>query len=501
YRQSDASKAIITLLQHRSPEIQTAALECIREFRFAEARTPMKQQFENAITEIKILILDALREVATDEDLPWLQKRPARDPSFLVRNKASMVINVLKPETVLPTKDIRTAPPWEAAFDREAETPVTSGEPALTPEAPGEFERADKKEFGIPKADFNEIRWDPEWDPDWPVSREIHLPVPEINLGALPEEEWTPEHEQIFAHCFLEELKELLSLGSGSVSLPEVSLDFLPVITKEPSNTTPMEPHESIPEWLRKLDVQAEILSADSGYAKVLREILLGDLAEYGEVFNTDFVPWVTGDATTKASNAAGSPPEPELDPDFEVFADGIHQLHWPNDGTPPQDETEMEAHTPEGEMNYFSIFREFFRSYDREAKLILLDEIPEIGTVKELHFLEEVFEDPDEKVANRARKVYQLLARRLEVDPEALENKGSQALWTPSYPSKKNASPEKKQPHALTGDEDPQEDECSFIPEFDPLGVPQQRFAQKTRKRKNRLFRFLGGTQHGADE
>ena len=30
------------------------------------------QVFENAIAEIKILILYALREVATEEDLPWL---------------------------------------------------------------------------------------------------------------------------------------------------------------------------------------------------------------------------------------------------------------------------------------------------------------------------------------------------------------------------------------------------------------------------------------------
>jgi hypothetical protein len=151
--------------------------------------------------------------------------------------------------------------------------------------------------------------------------------------------------------------------------------------------------------------------------------------------------------------------------------------------------------------MNYFSIFREFFRSYDRESKLILLDEIPEIGTAKELHFLEEVFEDPDEEVANRARKVYQLLARRLEIDPKALENKGTQALWTPSSASRNNAPGENEEPYLLPGDEDPQEDECSFIPEFDPFDEPQPRYARKTRKRKNRLFRFLGGTQNSADE
>ena len=262
-----------------------------------------------------------------------------------------------------------------------------------------------------------------------------------------------------------------------------------------------MEPHESIPEWLRKLDVQAEILSADSGYVKVLREILLEDLAEYGEVFNTDFVPWGTGTAGTNPSKAPGASAEPDLDPDFEVFADGIQQIHRPTEGILPHVEAVDEASVPEGEMNYFSIFREFFRSYDRESKLILLDEIPKIGTVKELHFLEDVFEDPDEKVANRARKVYQLLARRLEIDPKAFENKGSQTLWTPSSASRNNTPGESEQLHVLPEDEVPQEDECSFIPEFEPLDVPQQRYARKTRKRKNRLFRFLGGTQNSANE
>ena len=497
YRQSDASRAIITLLQHRSPEIQVAALECIREFRFSEARTALKQHFENATSEIKVLILDTLWEVVTEDDLIWLQNRAAKDRSFLVRSKAGMLINALKPETILPTKDILPLPElddfgWEEAlsgtFDAlvsELETTQNDLETVL-------------KEPALPGADFTDIRLDPEWM----IREELQLPATEIDLGSLPEEDWTPEHEKIFAHCFLEELRDLLSIGSARVSLPDISLDFLPVIAEETTNTNTMEPHQPTPDWLRKLDVQAQILSADCGYARVLREILLEDLAETEQVLNTDFVPGITGTEQAGEKNSDEVPSALELDPDFGVIAGEIHEVQGPVETEAPPAQTGGGVPVEEGEVNYFSIFREFFRSYDRESKLILLDEIPEIGTEKELYFLEELFEDPDEKLADKARKVYALLARRLGVNPKALKNKGSQTLWTPPSASTKNTLRKKGQPVKDVSDlqSDP-EHVFAFIPEFDTAPVPQKAVTHKARRRKNRLFRFLGGTQNDIDE
>jgi hypothetical protein len=156
--------------------------------------------------------------------------------------------------------------------------------------------------------------------------------------------------------------------------------------------------------------------------------------------------------------------------------------------------------------MNYFSIFREFFRSYDRESKLILLDEIPEIGTEKELHFLEELFEDPDAQVAKKARQIYALLAKRLDIAPDALINKGSRTLWTPPSSKEKHTSQEKSKnnPDPAFGDATPEE-VFGFIPEFSaPLKDKEPRKNQvthKMRKRNNRLFRFLRGNQNGSNE
>ena len=156
--------------------------------------------------------------------------------------------------------------------------------------------------------------------------------------------------------------------------------------------------------------------------------------------------------------------------------------------------------------MNYFSIFREFFRSYDRESKLILLEEIPEIGTEKELHFLGELFEDPDEQVAKKARQVYAHLAKRLGIDPHALKNKGSQTLWTPTSPKGKINPREKVKddPDALF-DDALSEEEFGFIPEFDsPLQKKESsknEVIHKIPRRNNRLFRFFRGDQKSRNE
>ncbi|UCE70433.1 MAG: HEAT repeat domain-containing protein [Flavobacteriaceae bacterium] len=510
YRQNDAEKAIITLLQHRSTEIKSAALECIREFRFHQARNSLRQHFGKATPELKILILDALQEIALPEDLSWLQALPAKDPSFLVRSKAGTVINSLKPDTVLPTKDILPLDEGnepvggeETSEGSDAPRHVPNKQPAMS----GNKTVRDLLAMEFLTADFENIQLDLSWDPHWYTPGESNPEVPAVDAESLPREDWSQEHERIFAHCFLEELKEILSMRPGSVSLPDASMDFIPVVIEKTEKPNVMEPHQPTPDWLLELEVHAEILSADSGYARVLREILLEDLAENEQVFSTDFIPWVTKASQTGPTDSEEAPEALEMNPDFGVMADGIQQVDGPSgmDGQPEQ--TEPQGGEPEGDMNYFSIFREFFRSYDRESKLILLDEIPEIGTEKELHFLEELFEDPDAQVAKKARQVYALLAKRLDIAPDALINKGSRTLWTPPSSKEKHTSQEKSKkinPDPAFGDATPEE-VFGFIPEFSPpLKDKEPRKNQvthKMRKRNNRLFRFLRGNQNSSNE
>ena len=509
YSQNDADRAIITLLQHRSAEIQAAALECIREFRFEQARNSLKQQFHKAAVEIKILILDALQEVALPEDLSWLQTRAATDPSFLVRSKAGTVINSLSPDTVLPTKDILPLfdgdePEWEEEALPESGT-SRQGAKIQSEKSEG-IPVWDLPAIEFPTADFDNIQLDLSWDLDWYAPKKGIPGLQDLDAASLPLEDWSPEHEQIFLQCFIEELKEILEMGTQSVSLPEASLDFIPVITEETAKTNVMEPFQPTPDWLLNLEVRAEMLPAGSGYTKVLREILLEDLEENEKVFSTDFIPWVTEASEADQTDSDRSREAPEMDPDFEVIADGIQHFHEPSERELEPEAAEPEARHSEGEMNYFSIFREFFRSYDRESKLILLEEIPEIGTEKELHFLEELFEDPDAQVGNKARQVYALLAKRLDIDPDALKNKGSQTLWTPTSPKGKNTSLKKFKNHTNASlDDDTSGQQFSFIPEFDsPVQNKEPNKNQETHKiprRNNRLFRFLRGNPREGNE
>lgn len=62
-------------------------------------------------------------------------------------------------------------------------------------------------------------------------------------------------------------------------------------------------------------------------------------------------------------------------------------------------------------ESEPFCIFKELFRKYDAESKLILLEEILGIGGPKELWFLESLVTDEDRRVRKRAA----ILAKELK--------------------------------------------------------------------------------------
>jgi hypothetical protein len=61
-------------------------------------------------------------------------------------------------------------------------------------------------------------------------------------------------------------------------------------------------------------------------------------------------------------------------------------------------------------ESEPFCIFKELFRKYDAESKLLLLEEILLVGGAKELWFLESLVSDEDPRVRKRAA----ILAREL---------------------------------------------------------------------------------------
>lgn len=65
-------------------------------------------------------------------------------------------------------------------------------------------------------------------------------------------------------------------------------------------------------------------------------------------------------------------------------------------------------------EFKPFSVFEDLFRTCDTEAKLILMDEIIDIGDEKEVEFLKSLLEDPEIRIREKAKPILEGLQNKL---------------------------------------------------------------------------------------
>jgi HEAT repeat protein len=83
-----------------------------------------------------------------------------------------------------------------------------------------------------------------------------------------------------------------------------------------------------------------------------------------------------------------------------------------------------------DSELRPFSVFQDLFRTCDTEAKLILLNEVVEVGDEKDVQFLEELSTDKSQKIRTKAFEVLHELKKKLGLEsgisnvPPADENK-----------------------------------------------------------------------------
>ncbi|RRQ48320.1 HEAT repeat domain-containing protein [Maribacter algicola] len=108
YNQNDANSSLITLVNHKSNYIKREAIHCIKEFNITEALPVLKSVFDKNSTDIRMHILDAIAEIGSEADLSFLENIEGENYSFMVKNKAVRAINTIKPEAILPTKDIES---------------------------------------------------------------------------------------------------------------------------------------------------------------------------------------------------------------------------------------------------------------------------------------------------------------------------------------------------------------------------------------------------------
>ena len=500
YRQSDAEPAINSLLNHRKRAIRMAAVECIREFQFDSSRHPLKVLFSRAGEALKLLILDTLAHIGTEEDLPFLEEQAQKDGNFLIRSKARSVMNAIQPNCVLPTLDIDAIPAEEEdaiPFDtgitvskdtdsEDAAAPLNKGisipidgleeANAIAEIGTGEIMPAET-ETSLPDIKAFEPAGVPEVSPDEPEPSTAGDRAEDLPESVAPPWE-QEEDEALFDLCFMQELEDILSDADPGSRKQQLPPEFLPIVQ---ANTQPMEKPKTN-QWLMGLEVDCEILLESPDAFSEQPDEPSGAAPDI-PALTSDFLPLVVESATSGEA-AEKSPASLRNSPVLREDA-AIEEAVSPNfelSETPvDREDTSYFRQNPSREeptLNCFSIFAEFFREYDTESKLILLDEIPEVGGPKELVFLRSLRKDPDPRLQQKAERAIVHLEKRLGVDAAS----GSADVIGPQYPDPTRI-PEGQQ-RSL---------QLSFTPDFTSSG-PKKRKAKA--QPRTIIDRILGWSQ-----
>ena len=217
YNQNDAYSSLITLVHHKSDHIKREAIHCIKEFNITDALPVLKSVFDKNSTDIRMHILDTVAEIGSEADLPFLESIEGQNYSFMVKNKAVRAINTIKPEAILPTKDI------------EQFSELKEPEPTM-----------EKPEVNFSRNHVEEVVSDVKdsLEPD------LEVPISKLELMDNKSEDIQDTKMSLIEIATLEpsldeiELDEVEILkGGNSLELTEEEISFLPLVTDSDLDT------------------------------------------------------------------------------------------------------------------------------------------------------------------------------------------------------------------------------------------------------------------------
>jgi len=447
YNQTDANKALIELLKHKNDQIKSEAIQCIKDFGVFEALNMLKSVFGKCNVDIKLQILDAISSLGKEEDLEFLESIKRRESNFLVKSKAISSINVIKPDTYVPTEGI----------DNDFTT--------------NNFENYKQES----SAQLPETMRNKE------LQQEDRIPVSEKNENSSSIQDYlNPEFEDeiIFDLCFMEELEDILSDYKQEDQEAEyLPLDFLPVVSEEyelkaakasnSNKNSGIKSNEKLEEESFRVELEA-ILANIRSHEDIIPDedkedteleflpIVVGtdmeeNMEEMSELHEEDILSLEVFSEEVvidnKASLLHNKSHEVELLPKEEMDNSEISDQKSPDRMTTKTDAEDFDSSTcsnsnndaqynddaadscadvehPDNitEFKGFSIFQELFRTCDSESKLILLDEILAVGDEKEVHFLKTLLNEPDKKVRTKAEIILNELQAHLAPEIEVRE-------------------------------------------------------------------------------
>jgi len=449
YNQTDANASVTELLKHKDDEVKQAAIDCIKEFGIVEAIPTLMAAFQRAKRDTRIFILDAIGTIGKEEDIPFLLEVHKKVSNFNVKSKALGAINSISPETVLPMDNL---------------------DPAIKISDKGVILEEENTKLNIEDEKEEEIK------------EEASVTVTEETVEeevVITEEgsELFYEDLDIFDYCFMEELNEILD-GQGieddTVEVKYLPLDFLPIVIEKPTamdkKKSKKKSKKKLKRKLRQLRVSYEEIHPDENFRRELEHILSkveipdpdGNLEV--EYLNFNFLPFVVDETEEEVlpslireinemevdgveivipereeKSLKTEQEEPQVTDLEEDNFDACAIVNWEDLDTEEQaDSTKAEikvepdesAGKTEKSSYGFSIFEELFRSCDSDSKLILLDEILDLGDHKELTFLKTLFNDPNSKVRDKALAIAGKLVKKLEDSSQTEEDNQVLVKW-----------------------------------------------------------------------
>ena len=380
YNQNDAADSIIALVKHKDDDIKIAAISCIRDFHFVQAVEPLQHIFPQCGNIVKVHLLDALGELGSEAQLPFLKKVAATETIFSIANRANRAINTIQPEAVLPTKDILE--------DIE-----------MVPSMETVNEKVD-----IPETDGQEESEVHQIEPATISDSTTMLEIDEIEIFDLveiapePQENMPIEAAEVEGTHTVEPL-EIQEVGAELEASLNQSLGLVPHTTGEDE---------------AQLDASFVDMSQEE------REQILEDIAENRPEEETPLLEFIV---------------ENEADPELRFKA--FHTLK--KQFSPKNGESKIEndvLETIEVEQEDFmeiathSIFYSLYEhASDLDSKKILINETVAIGDEKEIAFLKSIVHSSNGQLQKCAKRALEKLQTPLPKEENGTDNNEERIL------------------------------------------------------------------------
>jgi hypothetical protein len=459
YKQSDTEQSIITLLKHKKRDIQSEAIDCIKEFFFVHALPTLKMVYGKASTDIKIAILDAIGEIGSKSDVEFLERLKKKEKNFNIKSKVLGTLNKLNPESILPTKNISGSDYFSSETNdnedvyeahERIESEITVETTEIIPQNVIEIE----KDLVVEEA--NELIIDEQIVS---INSDEHLELAEQEINELEHkvdtdvsEETTSLEESVIVDSISEidlsflpkvdndntKEEEAISTNLETVLKEErvLTFDFLPLIISNPSIEeviTNDENDDFFPMFSldEDLDIEHKEIEnqVDSFQKNVIELIDWANVSDIdsnqdAEVSKEPFISFENDTVTFSANfmepgeldtmvlleNIAEMGDCRELPVLQELLAENTSPLILDRTNEliqkfSYQSPRPNELFSSKNDLAE-SVFTEVYNHSDKETKLILLKEIKRVGDKKEILLLESIINTESKSLAKSAKLV-----------------------------------------------------------------------------------------------